>query len=70
MLIGIDFHGIPLTFDCDVEVTPAENPTQTSPGYPAEVIVTKIRFEGEEIDPHPDVWEAVGLAAETAARKP
>lgn len=69
MLISIDFHGIPLTFDCDIEVEPAEKPSRDSPGYPAEVTVTKIRFEGEEIEPDDDVWEAIGLAATASARK-
>lgn len=69
MLISIEFHGIPLTFDCDVEVEPAEKPSRDSPGYPAEVTIHKIHFEGEEIDPNDDVWEAIGLAAQESARK-
>lgn len=59
----LDFHGIPLTFDCDIAVEPAEKPSRDSPGYAAQVGVTKIRFEGEEIDPDDDVWEALHDAA-------
>ena len=70
MIVCIDFHGIPLTFDCDVEVEPEEKPTNDSPGYPAEATVTTIRFEGEEIDPDDDVWEAIGIAATGIVRYP
>ncbi len=69
MIVSIDFHGIPLTFDCDVEVQPAEKPTVDSPGRVAGAVIMRIRFEGEEIDPDDDVWEAIGLAVTASVRK-
>lgn len=69
MHISLNFHGIPLTFDCDVVVVPEEKPSIDSPGHPAEVVISKIHFEGEEIDPDDDVWEALGLAATSFIRK-
>lgn len=69
MIVNINFHGIQLTFDCDVEVEPAEKPACGSPGYPAVAIVKAIRLGGEEIDPDDSVWEAVGLAVTASVRK-
>lgn len=68
MQVSIDFHGIPLTFECDVETEPEEKPSHDSPGYAAEVTVMNIYYQGEEIDPDDSVWEAVSLAATKIVR--
>ena len=69
MIIEIEFHGIPLTFDCEVIVEPPEKPSWDNPGCPADATVIKILLDGKEIDPDDDVWEAVGLEATKLVRK-
>ena len=69
MIINIDFHGVPLTFDCDVIFEPAEKDKPWTPGCAAEATVMVIRFEGREIDPDNEVWEAICRAVNASVRK-
>jgi hypothetical protein len=58
-MIEIEFHGLTIDLDCDVDSDPGEAPSRDCPGQDGYVYATEIRHNGVVVEASEELQEAV-----------